>query len=210
MIKKYKLVVFDLDGTLTVQKSSWGIIHKYFGTNLIAKKYLDLYLEGKIDYNEFMQKDIGSWPKPLHISEISHILSKFNLKDEVKYVLNIIFSKGIKIAIISAGIDLLAYQIANKFQIKHVYSNHLAIDKKGFLTGKGIINVEPKSKHLILIDLVKKLRLNLEECIAVDDSIYSLKFLQTAGIGLFMGQENLEQNSSIKIIRTLDDILTFL
>lgn len=209
MTKKYKLVAFDLDGTLLVQKSSWNAIHEYFGTQSIAKKTFDLYCRGIIDYKEFMRRDIATWPKPLHISKISKILSSLNLREEAKEVVETIHRKGIETAIVSAGISLLANSIAEKLNIKYVYANELCTDENGFLTGDGIMRVDLMSKHLALIELAESLGLSLNECIAVDDSINNLKFLQIAGLGLYLSDENINSNLGIKTIKSLREILNY-
>ncbi|MEM3437026.1 MAG: HAD-IB family phosphatase [Nitrososphaerales archaeon] len=209
MTKKYKLVAFDLDGTLLVQKSSWNAIHEYFGTQSIAKKTFDLYCKGIIDYKEFMRRDIATWPKPLHISKISEILSNLNLREEAKEVVEIIHKKGIETAIVSAGISLLANSVAKKLGIKYVYANELCTDEKGFLTGEGIMRVDLMFKHLALMELVESLDLSLSDCITVDDSINNTKFLQIAGLGLYLSDENIPLNLGIKTIKSLRDILNY-
>ncbi|MCP8307413.1 MAG: HAD-IB family phosphatase [archaeon] len=207
---KYKLIAFDLDGTLLVQKSSWNAIHEYFGTTSIARQTYDLYCKGIIDYKEFMKRDIAAWPKPLHISKISEILSKIDLREEAKEVIDAIHRKGIESAIISAGISLLANSVAKELGIKYVYANELCTDENGFLTGDGIMKVDLMFKHLALLDLVESLGLSLSECITVDDSINNSNFLQIAGLGFYLGRKNIASKLGVKTIRSLRDILYYL
>lgn len=206
---KYKLIAFDLDGTLLVEKSSWNAIHEYFGTKSIARQTYDLYCKGIIDYKEFMKRDIAAWPKPLHISKISEILSNLNLREEAKEVVDAIHRKGVETAIISAGISLLADSVAKKLNIKYVYANELCVDKNGFLTGDGIMRVDLMFKHLALIELVESLGLSLRECITVDDSINDVKFLQIAGLGLYFGNDDITSKLDIKTIKSLREILNY-
>ncbi|MCP8305400.1 MAG: HAD-IB family phosphatase, partial [archaeon] len=169
-----------------------------------------LYHQGMIDYAEFMRRDISAWPKPLHISKISEILSNCNLRDEVEEVLESIHSKGIETAIISAGISLLADSIARRLGIHHVYVNELCVDEKGFLTGDGIMRVDLMSKHLVLAELVESLGLSLSECVAVDDSVYNAKFLQKAGLGFYLGDEDIASKLGVKVIKSLREILDYI
>jgi len=210
LTKRYKLIAFDLDGTLLVEKSSWDAIHEYFGTTSIARQTYELYCKGIIDYKEFMGRDIKAWPKPLHISKISEILSNLNLRGEAEEVVEIIHRKGIETAIISAGISLLANSVAKKLGIKYVYANELCTDENGFLTGEGIMRVDLMFKHLALIELVESLGLSLSECITVDDSINDAKFLQIAGLGFYLGREDIAPKLGIKTIRNLREILDYL
>lgn len=209
LAKRYKLVAFDLDGTLLIQKSSWNAIHEYFGTTSIAKQTYELYCKGIIDYKEFMKRDIEAWPKPLHISKISEILSNLNLREEAKEVIDAIHKKGIETAIISAGISLLANSVAKELGIKYVYANELCIDENGFLTGDGIMRVDLMFKHLALADLAESLGLGLSECVAVDDLINDVKFLQIAGLGFYLGREDIASNLGIKTIKSLREILDY-
>jgi phosphoserine phosphatase len=64
-ILPYKLVAFDMDGTLLTQKSSWGKLHRYFGTYELSLKNMEAYEQGKIAYNEFMRRDIMLWKPKL-------------------------------------------------------------------------------------------------------------------------------------------------
>ena len=56
----YRLAGFDLDGTLLEEDSSWAAIHRFFGTTRESQQSLKLYSEGKIDYKEFMRRDIAA------------------------------------------------------------------------------------------------------------------------------------------------------
>jgi HAD superfamily PSPase-like hydrolase len=210
LAKKYKLVAFDLDGTLLVQKSSWNAIHKYFGTTSIAMQTYELYLKGIIDYKEFMKRDITAWPKPLHISKISEILSNLNLREDAKEVIDAIHRKGIETAIISAGISLLANSVAKELSIKYVYANELCTDEKGFLTGNGVMKVDLISKHLALVELVESLGLSLNECVTVDDTINDARFLQVVRLGLYLGNDDIASKLGIKTIKSLREILDYL
>ncbi|MCP8323831.1 MAG: HAD-IB family phosphatase, partial [Candidatus Methylarchaceae archaeon HK02M2] len=163
-----------------------------------------------IDYTEFMRRDISTWPKPLHMSKISELLSKYNLRDGAEEVVESIHSRGIGTAIISAGINLLGYSIAKRLGIQHVYINELCIDENGFLTGQGIMKVDLMSKHLVLVELSESLGLSLSECIAVDDSIYNIKFLQTAGLGLYLCDGDISIKSGITTIKSLREILNYI
>jgi len=210
LVKKYNLVAFDLDGTLLAQKSSWNAIHEYFGTTLIARKTYELYLKGVIDYKEFMKRDIAAWPKPLHISKISEILSSLNLREDAKEVIDAIHRRGIETAIISAGISLLANSVAEELGIKYVYANELCIDEKGFLTGNGVMKVDLMSKHLALVELVESLGLSLNKCVTVDDTINDARFLQIARLGLYLGNDDIASKLGIKTIKSLREILNYL
>lgn len=182
--RKVKLVAFDLDGTLVKESSSWRKIHRYFNTTDGEIQILNTYLKGEIDYKEFMRRDISLWPKPLHISQIRRVLLDYELADGSKEALEKLRNLGVESAIVSAGIDILANDVARKLGIKYVIANGLEVDGGGFLVGEGIGRVDPLKKHEALAELLNKMRMKIENVMAVGDSRYDKSFLKYAGIGV--------------------------
>jgi phosphoserine phosphatase len=182
-------VAFDLDGTLVVDRSSWAIIHEYFGTTQHGLRYLREYVEGKISYVEFMRRDIAAWPKPLHIDTIAEILNDYKLREGAERAVGEIRKIGLETAIVSAGIEVLALEVARKIGIDHVIANTLETDGEGYLTGEGVGRVDPLRKHEALLKLVDELGVELENVVAVGDTMYDVSFLEHAGIGVAMGED---------------------
>ncbi|MEK0326524.1 MAG: HAD-IB family phosphatase, partial [Nitrosopumilus sp.] len=103
-----RIVAFDFDGTLSQSDGSWRKLHRSFGTKEISKINLGLYEKGEIDYPEFMRRDIASWPNDLRISRVKKILSDgFQMDPDAGPVISEIKKRGLKVAIISAGLDIL-------------------------------------------------------------------------------------------------------
>ena len=186
---KIKLVAFDLDGTIVKEDSSWGRIHQFFGSMDVQRINLELYLRNKITYDEFMRRDIAAWPKPLHVNQIKSILLNYELDENMYFVVKELTTLGVEIAIISAGIDILANDVAKKLGIKHVVANGLEINEKGYLTGNGIKRVEPLRKHEVLSKLANKLGITLKNTAAVGDSKYDKTFLLHAGVGIALDKD---------------------
>lgn len=186
---KYKLVAFDMDGTLVTQESSWWALHRHFGVEEKARENLLAYERGEIDYREFMRRDIKLWQPPPHISEVKRILARAKLAPGVKGLVEELRRRGYKLAIVTGGLDVLAELVAQRLGIKHLVANGLEVDEKGYLTGEGIFRVEPSLKHEALAELARSLGLTLEECVAVGDSKYDVNFLKHAGFGVAVGND---------------------
>jgi phosphoserine phosphatase len=185
---KYKLVAFDMDGTLIEQDSSWRAIHRHFGVEEAARVNIEAYERGEIDYPEFMRLDIKLWQPTPHISQIDRIVSDFRLAPNAVDVVAEIRRRKYEIAIVTGGIDILAEKVARALSIDNILSNGLEVDKKGYLTGEGIFRVEPTRKHEALKRLTEKFGLTLADCVAVGDSKYDAKFLEHAGFGVAIGE----------------------
>jgi len=184
---KYRLVAFDMDGTLIEQDSSWWAIHRHFGVEKEAQQNLNAYERGEIDYPEFMRCDIKLWQPTPHISQIERIFADFKLAPNAADVVSEIQRRNYEIAIITGGIDVLAEKVARRLKIDHVLANGLEVNERGYLTGEGIFRVEPYMKHEALKGLVRKLNCTFAECVAVGDSKYDKNFLKHAGLGVAIG-----------------------
>lgn len=186
---KYKLVAFDMDGTLIEQNSSWRAIHMYFGVEEEARINIEAYERGEIDYPEFMRRDIKLWQPAPHVSQIERIVADFKLAPNSAEVVAEIRRRHYEIAIITGGIDILAEKVARALKIDNILSNGLEVDERGYLTGEGIFRVEPTMKHEALMRLIGELGFTFAECVAVGDSKYDAKFLEHAGLGVAIGED---------------------
>ncbi|MFW9931310.1 MAG: HAD family hydrolase [Candidatus Thorarchaeota archaeon] len=128
-----KLVVFDLDGTLTTHNSSWWRLHEVFGTQEEGSRYYDEYFAGKISYQEWAELDAGLW-KGRFLSEVQRIVDETELMPGAAEVVEELKNRGFKVAILSGGIDILAEQIAKRVGIEYVLVNRIS-HENGIITG---------------------------------------------------------------------------
>jgi phosphoserine phosphatase len=186
---RYKLVAFDMDGTLVEEHSCWGIIHRHFGTQQKASRNLEAWERGEIDYSEFMRLDIKLWQPTPHISQVEEILSNFKLAPNALGVVSELRGKGYQVAIVTGGLDILAKKVADRLKIEHVLANGLEVDERGYLTGEGIFRVEPYCKHEALEKLADRLGVRMGECVGVGDSKYDSNLFEHVGLGVAVGRD---------------------
>jgi len=178
---KYKVIVFDMDGVLVQDESSWITIHNYFKADNIGS-FKD-YLDGKIDYCEFMKRDIALWPR-VNVKIIEHIFDPIRITPGVRYVINEFKKRGFIMALVSAGLDILANKINKELKFDYVFANGLNIDKDGFLKGTGQCQVELLRKDKIVKLLSKKLNIPLSQFVAIGDSKYDIPMLKVVGFAI--------------------------
>lgn len=201
---RYKLVAFDMDGTLVVGDSCWGVIHRYFGTQKGALCNLEAYERGEIDYPEFMRRDIVLWRPVPTIEKISAILSSYTLAPNVKDVVGEVHRRSYQTVIITGGLDILANEVGEELKISNVVANGLEVDERGYLTGEGIFRVEPSQKDVNLTQLTRALGVSSEECVAVGDSKYDAKFLKFSGLGVAIGGDPILARVADVVIRDFE------
>jgi HAD superfamily PSPase-like hydrolase len=165
-----------------------------------------LYSEGKIDYKEFMRRDISSWPKPLKKTQISAILSGYKIRKEAPETIEELHRRGIKTAIVSSGIDILAEKVASRLGIDNWVANGLRFDDKGRVMPRGVGRVDPTRKDKAYLKLLGRLGIPSEKTIAVGDTIYDLAFLKTAALGFMLAHTTRVDDPRIIHIDRLTEI----
>jgi phosphoserine phosphatase len=206
MRAKIRLAAFDMDGTVLEHNSSWTAIHGHFGTEKEGAASLRLYTEGKIDYHEFMRRDIASWPKRVSRKEIVSILAGYRLRQDAEHVFEELRARGIKTALVTSGIDILAKEVAEHLRIDHCLANGLRFDGKGELLPAGVGRVDPTRKDLAYLKLLSRIGVEAKETIAVGDTIYDLAFLKSAGVGFMLAHTTRVPDPEIIHIGKLSEI----
>ena len=206
MKRNVLLAAFDLDGTVLEHNSSWVAIHRHFGTERKGAASLRLYTEGKIDYREFMRRDIASWPNGVTRSEVVRILSGYKLRREAPKVFDELKARGIETALVTSGIDILAKEVAERLGIDYWLANGLRFDVNGRLLPKGVGRVDPTRKDVAYSRLLSKLRIPSKSTIAIGDTIYDLAFLKSAGLGFMLAHTTRVPDPDIIHIDKLTEI----
>lgn len=180
MKNKIKLVIFDLDDTLTTGATIWELIHRQMGTwESHGIGYWRNFVKGAFGYNAFIRKDVSCW-RGLPLSEVKKAIAKIRYVPHIKKTMGVLKKKGIKIALISSGLELLAASVSKKFGIDHVHANTLEM-RNGKLTGKVNLMVPGLGKGRVARYLRKKLNLKKSETMAVGDSRFDIPIFREVG-----------------------------
>jgi phosphoserine phosphatase len=177
---KIKLVVFDLDDTLTTGPTIWERIHWETGTwDSHGDPYWEDFKKGRFGYNAFIRKDVLCW-KGLKVSEVKKAIRRMKYIPKLKETLRALRKKGIKTALVSSSIEIFADYVSKKFGIDHVHANSLEA-REGKLTGKVILKVPGGAKGRLVRRLKKRLKLKKREILAVGDSEYDIPMFKEVG-----------------------------
>ena len=180
--KDLRLVIFDCDGVLADSDSSWEYVHRHFGVDNNAS--LAAYLRGEFDDHEFIRRDIKLWFGlfgRVHISKITNILDGVPLILGAPEAVGELRRRGIKTAIVSAGLEPLVSRVARTCGIDISLSNGLVTDAEGFLTGEGIVQVPLGGKGAVVRELMAKLGLKKDECAAIGDRVWDSMMFDEVG-----------------------------
>ncbi len=180
-----KLVLFDMDGVLVDTISSWVAVHKYFQVS--NEENTRRFFNGEIDELEFIRSDVGLWKSrkdDVSLGDLESILSTVPLMKGAKETVRMLRGNGVKTAIISGGIDILANRVREETGIDVSMANGLGCDEKGMLTGEGILRVRISDKGECARRVMSSLNVGMDECASVGDTRTDIPLFRSTGIGI--------------------------
>ena len=203
-------VVFDCDGVLIDNISSWWAIHEHFGTR--NEQMLERFLNQEITEEEFVNHDIKEWKKvqsEIHKDDIMRCYSGVKLMKGAREVVEELQARGIFVAIVSSGVDLLIGTIASMLKVDDWAANGFEWDENNHLV-KGLpTRVYSHNKGLMVEKLIRIKNLNPQNVISIGDSStdLSMKVGESGFIGFNPAREratNAFKNAGVSIIENKD------
>lgn len=194
---KYKIIVFDIDGTITRHVSSWRYIHEKLGLwDVLAKKYQDQFLAGKISYRRFCELDAAHW-KGMDADKLHDVFRNVRYSRNARRAIKKLKDKGFKLVAISTGLQFITDRIKKEMKFDYVIGNRLNV-RKGRLTGSVTINISHGAKGKTVRTILKRFGVKPSEMIAVGDSEGDIPMIKLAGYSVAF-------NSSSGILSDLVD-----
>jgi phosphoserine phosphatase len=193
----FKLVIFDLDGTLTEEKSIWQYIHRRLGKWYgFVEKYNEKFMSGELSYKELCEFEAQTW-KGRRVDELLEIVKTVPFHAGVDELIAYVKNRGLKLALVSSGLSVLSNWVHERYGFDYSISNDL-LHENGILTGKVKIQVYNDQKAKWVKRILKQFGVKPEESIAIGDSVGDLEMFRLAGFSIAF-------NSSCK---PLDQIAT--
>jgi phosphoserine phosphatase len=179
----FKMVIFDLDGTLTRERSIWEYIHKrlrkWYG---FAEEYQKQFLAGKISYERFCELDAEVW-KGMSVKTLAEIVETVPFHPGMDMLIHVLKERGLKLAMISSGLSILSDQVHRKYRFDFSVSNDL-LHQEGLLTGRVKINVYYDRKAEWVDRILKHFGLKPEESMAIGDNKGDIDMFQRVGFAV--------------------------
>jgi len=195
--QSHKLVIFDLDGTLTRERSIWEYIHKRLGKWYgFAENYQKKFLAGEISYEEFCERDAQVW-KGMRVGDLVEIAKTVPFYPGIDELIGHLKQRGLRLALVSSGLSVLSNWVHERFGFDYSVSNDL-LHEEGILTGKVKIQVYYDRKAEWVRKILDQYKVEPEESIGIGDSVGDLEMFRVVGFSIAF-------NSSC---RDLDQIAT--
>jgi Haloacid Dehalogenase superfamily, subfamily IB, phosphoserine phosphatase-like len=184
-MRKYDLVCFDMDGTLTRLRSSWCWIHQSLGVD--NEQSYQAYINGKIDEMEFMRRDIALWKDvnpDIKIKDLIHLFQDMPLVGGIQETIACLRDAGIACVIVSGGIDLAAKMIAEEFGFDDFAADEICSYPDGSLTGEGKLTVDLKDKGINVREFIRKYGTAPERTVSVGNSFTDISMFENSGMSI--------------------------
>lgn len=193
MGRKYDLVIFDMDGTLTSVRSSWWYILNELGAD--NEEARTAFVNGEIDEQEFMRRDLAQWmaAKPdITMGDVIKMIRNLPLISGIQETVAALHYEDIKCAICSGGLSCAAKMIADEFGFDAYLADDLETDENGRLTGEGIANVDLRDKGASAKKLMERFGATKERTIAVGDSFGDISMFDVTGMSIAVNPKDME------------------
>ncbi len=213
-MKKYKNILFDLDGTIT--DSFEGIANSFiyglkaFGVENVKKEELGFIMgpplrDAYMNYFGFDEETAIAAVEKYRERYRTKFLEENRVYDGIEKLLPDLCNRGYKLFLATSKPEVFATQILS----------HFNLDK--YFTGIGAASLDKSrdNKESVLEYIFSEFKINKEDSVLVGDRFYDLKGAEFVGIdavGVLYGyadMEELSQYKSVYIAKTVDDLDKF-
>jgi phosphoserine phosphatase len=208
MRRDIRLVAFDFEGTLAINRNSsimWESLAKRFHYEKERNKMVKAFFNGDIDYVE--------WADGVFDILKKKGLTKKKLEDLVERDLDVmpgaelVFSelkkRKIKTAVISGGIRNIFDLFSKKYRIKPDYvsiANGIKFDRKGNMVSGWCSDMDFEGKLTVLNEICEKEKIPLKNCAYVGDYVNDLHVFKAVGLPIAINTKVGELKDVAKVV----------
>jgi HAD superfamily PSPase-like hydrolase len=184
--RKYDLVCFDVDGTLIRHPSDkviWEILNlRFTGDDRVNRERYRMYLDGKIDYAEWVRLDVGGWIEAGATREgVVEAVREFEIYDGALETVHALKARGVHLAVISGTIDVVIDTLFPDHPFADVFTNKILFDGEGRVSGWEATPYDLDGKPLALRDVASRHGVALERTAFVGDGENDVPLAAVAG-----------------------------
>jgi len=215
---KYKLVCFDVDGTLVDNVVySWELFHNYFQVDMARRETVrKQYYNGEIDYLQWALHDMGMWmEKGATKNDFFKAMRNLKLMNGAMETITTLKNNGTKLAIISGSLDIILEKVLSNYKelFDDVFLSFLIFDDKGKLVDAKVTQYDMMKKADALRKIAKRERIDLRETVHIGDHHNDLEIAKIAGLSIAFDCKDDELRKTAKVVideKDLREVLKYI
>ena len=181
-----KLAVFDLDGTLKVERDPYVYLHRRLGVMAEAEAVTAAGMSGQLSYEAWLRADAMLW-RGTPRSVLVRFFRENAYVPGARETVRALQARGIEIAILSTGLVFHAELVAAELGIEYFFGNEILFDGGGpdpVVSGEVRALVPVGSKGEVLTQLQTELGITPAETLAVGDTHGDLPMFERAAVSI--------------------------
>jgi phosphoserine phosphatase len=194
-----RLVFFDVDGTLTVERDPYVYLHRRLGTIEQSLSHVQMFKRGEIDYDEWGRLDAKLWAGQ-DAGHVARLLADIPWMPGAHRVAAALRRTGVGIALISSGLDVHVNAVAAELGATYAFANELRV-AQGRLTGELRTLVPEWGKGDIACQVMSQAGVSAASCIAIGDGLSDVKMFKQVGwsVAVAPDDEQIRQAASFSL-----------
>lgn len=207
----FKIVCFDMDGTLILNTNSveylCTINNKKTQFDTIDREGIEKGLSW-IETDYIKAKLMGM----LSVEKINHLFDKYIVFIEgIQETVDYLKGKGFKVILVTSGPVVIAEIVAKRFGFDMYFGSEYQV-KDGFMTGKIVKHTGNCGKLSCLSEYCKEIGSSYDNCIAIGDGFSDIDLFEKCGKSIAINYEQCVEGKAGCYIKTNDlkDIIKFI
>ena len=208
---KYKLVCFDVDGTLVDNVVySWELFHNFFKVDMKKRDEMKKkFYNKKISYQEWAEHDMGMWMKKgATKQDLQKAMNNITLMNGAMETITKLKEAGIKLAIISGSLDIILEKVLPDYKeiFDDIFLSHMLFNKEGKLTGAKVTEYDMIQKAEALKLIAKRENIDLKQTVHIGDHHNDVEIAKIAGLSIAFDCKDKELRKVANIVIEKKDL----